>query len=188
MTKKIAINRPSGQHIDGLDALVEAAAAGRQAWLLSLLKSRGFIQPNQLAGKDLADIFSISPQAVSKWAAEGCPRRGKFYNLAEVITWKILKARQIAGDLMAAGGDSPHLERYRSASADLREMEVEERRGALVRLDDTKEFLGRLAKIIRSLGASLGKAYGPDAQQMLNEHLEDLNAVIEKNAEGGSMA
>jgi hypothetical protein len=48
-----------------------------------------------------------------------------------------------------------------------------------VRRDEVRQSLGRIATIIRGVGDSLLRTYGPDAAEILHEGLEDAEREIE---------
>lgn len=85
-------------------------------------------------------------------------------------------------DPLLSSGDSPGLERYRQAKASLAELELEERRGVLVRVDKVRDILGRWASLIRRLGEHLLKRFGADALQSLRETLEQCDRLKDEFA------
>jgi hypothetical protein len=59
------------------------------------------------------------------------------YDAVALVAWAIERERlKASSDPMLAGGDSPNLERYRAAKAELAEMDAAARRGELVEIDE----------------------------------------------------
>ena len=108
-------------------------------------------------------------------------------NLFEVLRWwhdfLAENGHRLAGpkpdDPMLAGVDSPALERYREERAKLARLDRLAREQSLLPRDSMREVLGRIARILRSAGESLGRQYGPDAQDLLNEALDDYSGEVE---------
>jgi hypothetical protein len=80
--------------------------------------------------------------------------------------------------LLAEGGDSPGLERYRLAKAKLAELDLEMRKGQLIDRGKARDIFGRWAILIRRMGERLGKRFGPDAAATVNETLESCRAAV----------
>ena len=140
--------------------------------------------------KDLASAVGVDPATVTQWVRAGFPRTkaGKnryAYCIPCAVSWRLegrdVKAEAVAAldDLMAAGGDSPALERYRLARAKHAEMDLEERKHTLIPRDKIRGGLGRFASILRQLGERLGRRYGPGAAQSINDALDDCQRVID---------
>lgn len=87
--------------------------------------------------------------------------------------------RAISDDPLLSGADSPALERYRQARADLAEIEVAQRRRVLLVADDMQHGLARMAAILRQAGQTLQRRYGPDAMAVLTDALDDVEREIE---------
>ena len=83
--------------------------------------------------------------------------------------------------LWDSGDGSPALERYRAARADLAELDLEERRGDLVDRREFQALLLRTAHILRGLGESLQRQYGPDAQGLLDEAIDDVEREVQRH-------
>lgn len=126
-------------------------------------------------------------QASAAWVAEmserhlrttDCPRNGDgTYSAQAVSTWRADRAAATAGADLPTG-DSPNLERYRAAKADLAEMEAAERRGQLIPSDRNRAFMGRVAAILRQAGDVI-RTFSPEAHQVLDEALADAENEIE---------
>lgn len=133
----------------------------------------------RLTATVIADLWGVSAQAVGLWhSRDQCPRnRDKTYNLREVIQWREDRLRS-ANDDGLVGPDSPALERYRDEKAKLAQLDRFEREGKLLPRDLVHEKLGRLGLILRRAGEQLQRKYGPDAQQTLDEALDDFEREI----------
>jgi hypothetical protein len=83
-------------------------------------------------------------------------------------------------DPMLSGGDSPGLERYRNAKADLTEMERERLRGNLIPRDDLEISLAKLGGVLRRAGESLQRQWGNEAAGVLNEAVDEAECAWEQ--------
>src|SRR4051812_14117329 len=71
------------------------------------------------------------------------------YNAAELVKWQVARTAS-PDDPLLAGGDSPNLERYRKAKAELAEMDAAERRGQLADVNALCEWwLIEVAPLVR---------------------------------------
>lgn len=83
-------------------------------------------------------------------------------------------------DGLLSGGASPALERYRDERAKLAKLERLEREQELLPREQVHEGLGRIANILRGVGDTLQKKFGPEALEILNEALDDAEQDIER--------
>jgi hypothetical protein len=83
-------------------------------------------------------------------------------------------------DLMQ-GSASPALERYREERAALARLDRLERERKLMRRDEVRESLGRIAAMLRSAGDTLQRQYGQGAADVLLEALDDAAREIERS-------
>lgn len=130
-------------------------------------------------GTDVASLLGVNRSTLHRWVTErDCPRRddGSF-DLAAVIAWRCaeLEARALtaSGDpLLAGGGDSPNLERYRAAKAELAELDVGERRNSLIPRDELRVGLGVAASAIRRGIQEIDTRFGSEASGIMTSALE----------------
>ena len=111
-----------------------------------------------------------------------CPRNDDgSYNARDVIQWHVQRSTD-TDDPLLAGGDSPNLERYRAARADLAEMEAAERRGHLVDIDSFMDWWdSEVATPIRRSIETLRKL-APDAAAIVVKALEKAEANVQKRS------
>lgn len=83
-------------------------------------------------------------------------------------------------DPLLDGPSSPALERYRKFRASMAFLELKQRRGQLLPRDQVHELLVRLAALIRGAGEALQRQFGEDARLLLEEALNDADAVIDR--------
>lgn len=81
-------------------------------------------------------------------------------------------------DPLLEGNDSVSFERYRSAKADMAEMDRDVRRGSHVPLDELQEFLSRYSSVIRGATAQLRRRFGNDPADLIEERLVDLQVTM----------
>ena len=112
------------------------------------------------------------------------PGKPGHYDLRQIIPWLIRRgkyAQQANGendDPLLAAGDSPGLERYRLAKAELAELELQVRKGTLIPIDAVKDTIARWSALIRRMGEALGKRFGNEAAELLNETLMECRRVV----------
>lgn len=149
--------------------------------------------------RDLASALAVDQGTITQWVRMGLRREkaGKNrwrYCIPCAAKFARDRAQAAAKDplpiddeLIAMGGDSPALERYRLAKAKLAEMDIEQRRNALVPRDRIRSGLGRFAQILRQLGERLGQRYGPEATASVNDALDDCQQVIDDEFGGNGL-
>lgn len=117
------------------------------------------------------------------------PGRPKAYPLDEIARW--LRAdgpwrpqaqRMTAEDEpeLVGYGDSPELERFRAARADLAEMERDERRGKLISAERLREICLTVGDVIKSLRRRLVKKFGVAAGEVVDGGLRDLRDIADR--------
>jgi hypothetical protein len=72
--------------------------------------------------------------------------------------------------------DSPNLERFRAAKADQAELDVMERQGKIIFVDQVRDRLSWLFAQLKQYGERLQHQFGRDAALMHNEFMEDMKA------------
>lgn len=87
-------------------------------------------------------------------------------------------------DMLAGGGNSPALERYRLARAQLAEQNLAERNNEIVRVSVVESMVMSVASRVRAAGDRLGRKFGAEAQDVLLRALEDLEE--EMASDGGA--
>lgn len=130
-------------------------------------------------------MVGVSVRTLKDWLAKGCPGEPGRYVVPEIVTWAKAsvwaRPEPIDGDpLLAEGGDSPALEEYRRAKAALARLDLAEREKQLVRIDDVVQPLIEAAAVVRSAGERIGREYGPEAQEIVNEAVGEFVAGLRK--------
>jgi hypothetical protein len=146
--------------------------------------SRGWI-----AKRDLADVFDVSTQHwdrhYSRFAAPEARKTvgGKlYYHGRQVLdAWaaSLKGAAPAEGTdplLSGAAPDSPGLERYREARADMAEMERDRLRLNLIPREELDPALAQFAGLLRRAGEALKRQFGNDAAALLNEAVDEAEA------------
>jgi len=115
----------------------------------------------------------------------GLPFDGPFVCLPDLARalhdFLAANARRLAADPddpFADDSDSPALERWRAAKADLADLDLAERRRQLVPREQIHTLLGQIANLLRSAGDDLQRHHGPDAHAILDEALDDAAQLI----------
>jgi len=119
------------------------------------------------------------------------PLRGRYLNLPDIIrrfhdilaehSDAIRKSKE-ARVIDVAPGDSPNLERQRAATADLRELELAQRRGELVPRDEMHRRLMRMSSILREGGMRLRRDHGEAPYGVFKECLDVFTEEVERAA------
>lgn len=115
----------------------------------------------------------------------GLPRNDdKTYNARHLVDWLKRGANGPADDdplLSGPIGTSPALERYRQHRADLAEIELNERRGRLVDVDELTEWWeSEVAGPLRRAVGALKRKHGPDAARIVEKALTQADAATRK--------
>ena len=144
-------------------------------------------QPPKLTTKQQISVASSMTQTAAAWLV-GCtartfrdqdaPRnRDGSYNAAAILEW--VRSTANGDDPLLAGGDSPNLERYRAAKAQLAEMDAAERQGQLVNVDQLTEWwAAEVVPPIRRAIDTLQLRFGPEAAQVITEAIDRADCVV----------
>lgn len=110
----------------------------------------------------------------------GLPLRGATIDLGAVLRRFHDLLAEHGGKITteAAAADSPALERKREAEADLKELDLAERRRDLVHRDLLRQQLAAVASLLRRAGEQLERKHGPAAKQLLVQTLDDAERRI----------
>jgi len=154
------------------------AAAVRQ-WLIA----RGLAQEVRTAKTrdEVAQYFGVGLRTVAGWLAAGCPGAAGAYNLHEIHAWRDAQrnTKTDQADPLLAGSASPALEKYRQERAKLARLDRLERERSLLPREEVHELLGQIARVIRAAGQSLQRTYGLEAQNTLDEALDEADRLID---------
>jgi len=105
------------------------------------------------------------------------------YDASKVVQWACEKAKPdpVSDDPLMSGSDSPNLERYRAARADLAEMDARERREQLVDIDTfTEWYASEVGHPIRKAIELLNLKFGPDAAAIMTRAIDKADAAVDK--------
>jgi phage terminase Nu1 subunit (DNA packaging protein) len=138
---------------------------------------------------ELAEVFRVTTRTVTRWAADGMPRRGDGrFDLGDCIAWRVElaeRAGQVATD-QAPATESPEaskwLEKYRKERALLARMERRQRQGALIEREKLEQELVARAFDLRTtfrsykhrLGSMLEGKTRDQIMQILGEENDRL--------------
>lgn len=131
---------------------------------------------------DLANFAGVSRNTIYKWQRlPGYPQASD----GSVCKWELcewyLRRSMIQDpvsdeDDLEPGTASPALERFRSARADLAELELQQKRKELVPRDDIRLFILRVAGLFRGWLDRLQRQHGDDVYQTGVDLLGDIEA------------
>jgi hypothetical protein len=165
----------------------ETSRAARRYWVETIIPAvlrevpKGIYQ--QAAG------ITSHGQAEAQAARYGIPIHGPTVDLTAVIHWvhRFLAehGRRLTAvdtdEVLFDGESAPALERMREARARLYELDLRERTGQLIDRAAAMVWVGRIARAIRGAGEQLGRAYGPEAAQMIDDALEAVRGELNGN-------
>jgi DNA-binding XRE family transcriptional regulator len=136
---------------------------------LSLLSS--------LSQTTAAQLIGIKRETLK---SSDAPRREDgTYDARELVKWALARERANAtDDPLLTGGDSPNLERYRKAKAELAEMDAAERRGQIVSVDELCDWWQlEIAPQFRRTIEEIGRTW-PEATSKLIAAIENASQKV----------
>lgn len=86
----------------------------------------------------------------------------------------------LESEVDVTGEGSKALERLREANADLKALDLAERRGELVSVSETREKLLAIATIMRARSEAMARAGGPAVQRAFEALLEELEQAVNR--------
>jgi hypothetical protein len=133
---------------------------------------------NEMAGRQWATL-------VKQARLHGMPY-GRSIDLVQWVGWltRFLEehpgnfVRRDCDDPLLAGRNTPALERYRNAKADLAHLELLERTGELLPIDKVHEAAAAIAQLLRNAGDALQRRFGRDALEILDQALAQAEEQI----------
>jgi len=84
-------------------------------------------------------------------------------------------------ELMASGSDSPALERYRQAKAELAELDLAGKRKQMLSADDARLICETHAEHIRRATRKLKRRYGAAAGEIISEALQAAATELDRS-------
>lgn len=104
--------------------------------------------------------------------------RNTFIKVRDLIDALVARERakgaSAEDELLAGGGDSPALEKYRAMRAGQEEIKLQRMRGQSVQVDEVKTGLQQIAGAVRRGIERVQRAYGNDAAEMVLEPLTEF--------------
>jgi hypothetical protein len=174
--------------------LIAAAAAGSLPWLAQVLADAGYHRgrASALGASELAAALNVSRQTVHTWtSSRGCPAirtpaGGVLFDPLSVAAWLYARSREDVAvaerRAREAGNDAKR--RDDEARADLRELDLAQRRGAVVETDEHWRILldwaGRFVAAFRARPAAWATALqGATAATIRGTIERDLGLIFD---------
>lgn len=134
----------------------------------------------KLIGMGQEFFRTVIQPALSGEHARQTSGRGRPWRFFAPACVQILLRRSSPSEEQAiwAGAPSPELERLRRAKADLAELEYAQRVGSVVSTEVVYSELLPMMVRVRSAGEELGREFGPRAQQILVETVDECCAEL----------
>jgi len=134
---------------------------------------------------DVATVYGVSVPTVKGWRASGMPGQPGRYPLADISRW--LRAEgpwrpRIAADgdeLLVSGSDSPALERYRQAKAELSELELARQRKDVMPLEDVRRVCETYGSHIKRATRTLRRRYDNGAADVILDALDRAHRELD---------
>jgi phage terminase Nu1 subunit (DNA packaging protein) len=123
-------------------------------------------------------LLGISPRTLRDKVE--CPRNPNgSYSARAIVEWVRSGAESDPDAALLAGSDSPNLERLRAAKADREEIALAKDRNEVISVAQLHAALTHLAAILRRCGDKLGLRHGVEAQQLMNDAIDEFQRWIE---------
>lgn len=162
-------------------ALVVKAYAGTVPWLDGWIKAAGYHRHEGMAAAAVARIWNVNARAVGQWASKmGCPRSpDRTFNLDDVVKWRESRneAETDSGDTRRRTKAQNDLDKTKAAIA---RIDLKARQGSVLPKENVVDCLSLLEAILRKSGERLQRDFGPDAQQILNDGLDDFKREVDR--------
>lgn len=135
--------------------------------------------------REVAKILGVSLASMRDYSAAGCPRSSQprpkpyLFDASEVSEWMASRGL-VGGKTGRPESGSPALERLRNAKADQAEMDRDYQRGTLVPRSELDAGLRQAGQLIRAAGERIAREYGNPAAEILNDALDDAEAIWSK--------
>jgi len=146
--------------------------------------------------KVYCQLTGRQPRTVNDQADKyGVPLRGDSVDLGAVVEWlhdflakhgRAIRS-QSPDDLLLEGASQELKDEYirqqiveKRAKARLAELDLAQRAGELVTAASIHELLTRFASILRRKGEALQRRFGPDAQRIMDEGLDDCDRELDR--------
>lgn len=137
--------------------------------------------------RHLAIALQVGERTCHTWLTEGAPGEKGRYSVSAFVEWARENKWSAADvDPLLGGPDSPALERFRAARANLAELELQERQRTFIPIDELLPTLLDGAGVIRQAGEALGREYGAEAQRVINDAVSEFVAGLDQLGEGSS--
>jgi phage terminase Nu1 subunit (DNA packaging protein) len=147
---RIRLSEPQAK----IAGLLRDAAAGRLPWLAQAIGDAGYRRGRAavIGATELATLMSVSRQTIHAWTTKGCPRTttpagSVVFDVAAVAGWVYARGREeleIANRRAREAGNDAK-KRDDEAKADLRELDLAQRRGAVIETEEHWRILLEVA-------------------------------------------
>lgn len=138
-----------------------------------------------------AHFLGVSAKTLQTWISQGCPGEKGYYPIKKMFDWAYTvgpwgQSLPIDGDpLMGGGEDTEWLEKYREEKTLLARLERKQKERELVRIEEILDPLMEGAAVVRAAGERLGREYGSEAQEMINEAVQEFVDGLRQQMGGG---
>lgn len=137
--------------------------------------------PAWFSRREMADLFDVDEgtfdrsyrRFVDSNAIKRVGKKLYFHARSTLDSWAAQRSAPNPDDAMLRGSDSPSLERYRQARADIAEIERDRQRENNVPRRQMVDVLSGLSPRLRRAAAKLERMYGADAGRLLDEAVDE---------------
>ena len=144
--------------------------------------------------QEVANEFGVSRQTVAEWIKKrGMPRHGKRYDLVAIGVWLYrfvvwpAERNEDEDDPLLSGVDSPGLERYRNARADIAEMDAALKRREAVPMDHFVRRMTSLLQLAKNVGGQMQRSCDTASYGLLVKMIEEWERQIREEVEAADV-
>ncbi len=138
------------------------------------------LDPADVTGAQMAELFKITRQAVSLWAKEGCPRKANArFDLSAVIAWRIAREADKI-DRLLEGKSTPGIERLRMANASLAELKLKRELEQVVDVGEYDALWREAWGLVRKMMLRVARDCPGTCGRSMGERIDDGVAAIAK--------
>lgn len=161
---------------------------------MATIRTSGKVDLERVNQTQLAHVLGVDSRTVREWCKElGAPRNeDRSYSLPDFVQWYVgwLKAREGQVPEDSGEGLSPAARKDKYAAenqmyaAELKRLQIERLQGHLLPRDEVREVLRQVAGRLRKVGSMLAHRFGNDALGLLEEGLDDCDALVVAGLKG----
>ena len=136
-------------------------------------------------------VFDITSNSFRRYVlplipSDGVRRSGRttlIHARTAVEAWAAHRYAGVGAMAATGNGDSPGLEAYRQARAELARLDLAERRGELVNVEQLNAAWARVAAVLRRGSALVERQFGSEARDVFDQALDAADKIMRKDGD-----